>query len=185
MSGIKAPVGSRQYKEGSAVAIGTDCHAYIEYWKGIGWALDTKPPFELHNPQWFDDKPPPGYGEISVGRDYSFFGIIAGVRGWVPRVPNGLERARLYSEGLKVAPVGGPPRGMPIDLSTELKIFINYEGSGVHSHSWATLPELEFWMYLHKKENAGQWYSWRKIRDRMRKLEKKGQKTRVVFWFDS
>lgn len=62
--------------------------------------------------------------EVNVGRNYTLFGVLAGVR----------DRSR---------PVISEPRGVPDDMSKQTKKrYLRESEWGCHSYSWLTLKEL-------------------------------------------
>jgi len=149
------------------------------------WRLDTCKPFIKYNPSKLNGYPEL-YGEIDMRRDYYLFGILAGVRNGMSAMEkiNGLEMARLISQGKKIAPIG-QARGIPDNLSTCVKSFYEMYSDN-HSPSWGLFPEMEYWQYIYKRRAGdARVPDFDAVVDRMRALERGGSQTRAVFWFDS
>lgn len=97
--------------------MGCDIHFYVEYYKKNEWVSADV---------WEEDE---GYHSIPYhhqfynDRNYLLFGILAGVR-------SGIHKAI------------DSPRGLPFDLSKEVKSAGEEWGSDAHSHSWYYLEEL-------------------------------------------
>jgi hypothetical protein len=119
--------------------MGCDIHIYVEKKIGDTWFPIT--PLE-HNPD-YEEK----YGDSAwnhplrlnhynydVGRNYRVFSMLAGVR-------NGIGFASIKT-GEPITPIADP-RGLPEDVSAEVKAESDEWGVDGHSHSWLTLAELD------------------------------------------
>jgi hypothetical protein len=107
--------------------MGCDIHSYAETkWNGK-WELSTKPVFKN---SWYDPKSdyfkdePKFIPEPFNWRSYSMYGFLADVRNY------------------SYSPVISEPRGLPDDVSDEVKKEYDYWDMDGHSHSWLTLREL-------------------------------------------
>jgi hypothetical protein len=117
-----------------------------------------------------------------IGRNYTLFSFMAGVRGYFPESKE--------------------PRGMPTDASNETLEFHN-KSQDFHSASYLSLAELrevvefandkEYEMYvfeaeefnLEKPEKETYFHTYRALIKYMEHFENLGIESRVVFWFDS
>lgn len=106
-------------------------------------------------------------------RNYSLFGFLADVR-------------NVYN-----VPVLKGPRGLPEDVSKEVKLLSIEQISDSHSHSWLSLGELLSFDY-DCKVNGGGAYSLRDLVGReyfsaLKILSSLGTRrsVRIVFWFDN
>ena len=115
---------------------------------------------EFKNGDWWDD-----LGEISIGRWYSLFANMAGVRN--------------YNNNL--VPVA-EPRGFPKDASFESKYKYENWGSDAHTPSWLTLDEFRL---AYKNSDGYRDPVLDAIISAMETLESNGHNTRIVFWFDN
>jgi hypothetical protein len=173
--------------------MGTDVHTFLEYsHDGKQWELFTERQ-KVKNILDGIDYEPDEFGHWCLGRDYEFFGIIAGVRGFTQRFRvDGLTRARWAIDGAGHITIG-KPKGLPVDLSRAVRGLpevkhLSDPTSGWHHPSWGTLQELRGWVrvykhYYHQQASPGA--LWRLLIHTMERLEKKGTKTRIVFFFDS
>lgn len=168
--------------------MGCDISAYLEVRDKDGrWSLvrDVSPE---EDEDWVRDEVFPFY------RNYGVFGFLADVRN--------------YSR----CPVIAPPRGVPDDMSPELRE-LHWEGSCGHGYSWLTIAELLAYDYdqtfedrrtvkftppgtydnaaladegegerVTMREFIGEWFL-----DRVQELTKFGDPAdvRLVYWFDS
>lgn len=115
--------------------MGCDIHIYAEtkkreYWHYTGdfW----------ENPYFKEDQLPTDYNrryqaEPYCGRNYNLFALLADVR-------NGYGFAGCDT-GDAIIPIS-KPKGLPEDISDEIKAKSDYWDSDGHSHSWLTLKEL-------------------------------------------
>lgn len=115
--------------------MGTDIYAYIEVQDGNVWKLCGS--------------------DVWLNRNYTLFGLLAGVRSDVGMFA---------------------PRGMPADISAEL----NADRTPGHSGSWLTLEEL---IAVSEHEAMKGYDTLTEVLDRMQDMGK-GRPTRLVFWFD-
>lgn len=135
--------------------MGCDIHFYIQ-------KRDPSPAL-ANTPEEWDD-----WGQIEVGRNYSLFGAMAGVRGF---------HMKAVAE----------PRGLPIGGFSARQ---DFEEEGGHSASWLWVEELQ--------EAVERTLADGSLRDRqrtqeefapifaaLRLLENKPHACRVVFWFDN
>lgn len=110
--------------------MGCDIHIYLEKKENDRWVA-----IKGENPYYKDWKDEP---EFSLdwfynGRDYSLFALLADVR-----------------NDYNVEPLS-EPKGVPEDVSDEIrKEYEFWEGDG-HSHSWYTFDELVNFDYVNKK----------------------------------
>lgn len=147
--------------------------------------------------------------KIPDGRNYDWFGVLAGVRNYVNTIPI------------------AEPRGVPIDASVKVMKKIAYWDMDGHSHSWLTLKDFsehdwesasidgrmstvdrktgkevgkasysarwgsepDLYKYEHLPRVAKDLISnsWRKFLDKMELIAtKRGlENVRIVFWFDN
>lgn len=109
--------------------MGCDIHNHIEYLKTINgenkWICGD---YFMVNPYYEegidDGEKPLELVGFCNNRNYGLFSILAGVRN--------------YSDNKPIA----EPKGLPEDLSKEVKEDIEYWGTDGHSHSYFTLKEL-------------------------------------------
>lgn len=119
--------------------MGCDIHVYVEKKIGDTWFPIT--PLE-HNPDYEEQ-----YGDSAwnhplrlnhysydIGRNYRVFAMLAGVR-------NGIGFASVKT-GEPITPIS-QPRGLPNDVSPEVKTESDEWGCDGHDHSWLTLAELD------------------------------------------
>lgn len=114
----------------------------------------------------------------NVGRDYSLFGKMAGVR------------------DLSVKPIS-LAKGLPDDISKGTKHYRDWWGAEGHSDSWLNIQEIEKLAAWHNRKNddwhkdfSSQFgylhgdsiYNFRKYRDA---YPKEIESVRIVFWFDN
>ena len=124
--------------------MGCDIHAVVEF----------------KNTDWWGD-----FGEISIGRWYSLFANMAGVRN--------------YEDS--VVPVA-EPRGMPSDASFVAKDSHEDWGADAHTQSWLTLDEFKA---AYKNSEGYRDHVLDAMVSAMESLESNGHNTRIVFWFDN
>lgn len=137
--------------------MGCDIHHFFEVRRGNRW-------YSVHA----EIPSPYGGGEVSLlgapdlGRNYSLFGHLAGVRH---------------------SPVLGPiaePRGLPEDISPEVQRQADFWEDDAHSHSWLTLKEIRDNQDRHRQlvdlAEHMTWSLWGYGR---------GDSVRMVFWFDN
>lgn len=111
--------------------MGCDIHIHVEVWVNGRWrgVRGTSPYWDSN---WYDGERLCYEGWIYNGRNYKLFGILADVRnGW----------------GFAGIDIGDPaepisvPKGLPHDLSSELKENVDFDWG--HSHTYLTLQELQ------------------------------------------
>ncbi|KAH0792421.1 hypothetical protein GPJ56_003598 [Histomonas meleagridis] len=119
--------------------MGTDIHVHVEYKekKVTNHGSNNQPIYE--NGEWKcgdDFREPYSFStheiktielvpdELSVGRSYEMFAVLADVR-------NDFENAVMC-----------PPRGLPDDVTKEVQLECERWGNSCHSHSYFTLKEL-------------------------------------------
>mgnify|MGYP001578519903 CR=1 FL=1 len=120
--------------------MGCDIHTFVEYklWNDGGMRTGC---------------------EIWVARDYTLFGLMAGVRGSdLPDVP---------------------PRGIPDGLSDEVQNEYIRCGTDAHTESWLTLGELTTVLARHPHRDM------ELARTLMNITDQQGRDPRLVFWFDN
>jgi len=124
--------------------MGTDIHLFVERREGDKWVAVAGP-----NP-WYTE----GSGEpkeilgdwLWYGRDYDVFAILANVR-------NGYGFAGCDT-GDGFIPID-MPRGLPEDVSPEVRAEAEAWGLDGHSHSWITLRELLEYDWSRKTKHRG------------------------------
>jgi len=99
------------------------------------------------------------------GRNYTLFGVLAGVRGGEAQIDD--------------------PRGVPDNMSNTVDE-IHWAGApDIHSHSWFTLKELldHNWTQYHDEYQSCEHF----VVDTLNRLKALGDpaEIRVIFWFDS
>lgn len=163
--------------------MGCDIHIYVEkkiyknfdrtsrefYW--ISADKWTKNPMALFYPE-------EGVSEwhvksedcIYTSRNYLLFTVLAGVRNTVGVVP--------ISE----------PRGLPENVSNEIRLISDEEGQDAHSHSWLLGSEVLDYDWDQEIRENGVTYTYRQCcNDLLTALTELGnpQDFRIVFWFDN
>jgi len=83
---------------------------------------------------------------LHVDRNYNLFAVLADVR-------NGRGFAGVYT-GEEFKPIS-PPRGLPDDVSPEVRNESDEWGVDGHSHSWLTLAELLAFDYEQTRSSSG------------------------------
>lgn len=120
--------------------MGCDIHMYAEKKIGDTWYPFTPPE---HNKWYEEDEEDQPFNRQSAlnhddvawdGRNYRIFAMLAGVR-------NGIGFASVKT-GEPITPIS-KPRGLPEDVSAEVKQESDDWDIDGHSHSWLTLAELE------------------------------------------
>lgn len=125
--------------------MGCDIHFYVEKKEGDRWvSADT----------WTPDRYEPGRMEVAwdnrvyKGRNYDLFAMLADVR-------NGKGFAGVDTgDGFK--PIASP-KGLPDDVSPEVKAESDAWGEDGHSHSYFTLAELEGYDWHGQKTKHRGW----------------------------
>lgn len=147
--------------------MGCDIHFYVEKKDGDKWVSAdkwTSDPWDSGEPDYVDVKREDSFYH---DRDYLLFGILAGVR----------DRS---------LPPIAKPRGLPADMSSEVRARSESYGIDGHSHSWLTLAEL-----LAHDWSDGLKDRYGRVRlfvsETLPRLEKLGEpeNVRVVFFFDN
>ena len=177
--------------------MGCDIHMYVQYKEKKNSAEAEK---QGRDPYWWDFG-----GGFNPGRNYTLFGILAGVRdtpeknGFEPKgIPNfGLgwsARSDLY---LYITEDPIPGEGCcTLEDATRWRRPITHNSDGKpwytehpdwHSHSWMTIKELEKAYRWYKKESEdGLGLEYRVLLKTMKALEDDGKnEVVVVFWFDN
>lgn len=106
--------------------MGCDIHICVEKRTDYGWEVVEG------KSQWSGEMVVEGW--LYSGRNYSLFAILANVR-------NGYGVAGVDT-GDGFVPIS-MPRGLPDDVSRDVRARVGYWGPDGHSHSWLTLRELE------------------------------------------
>ena len=142
--------------------MGCDIHCYVEikhkgkthnYWRKVGDIF----PYEYYDKNSFPDKYNNEFNdEPEIGRNYDLFSIFAGVR-------NG-------TWGERVIPIS-EPRGLPKDVSDEIKEKSDKMGEDGHSHSYLTLEEIENYDWEKKIKHSA--YVSKKQKEEFEKTGKK------------
>ena len=164
------------------------------------WEMDRESPFEKYLFETSDPTPSLA-GSIDLGRDRELFWLLGGSThrplGY-QHTTNGIERAANCLKGINTS-IPHTSRGAPADVSKDVYEFwcwcehatkpkklsieqLNKFAEQDHL-SWLSFDEI-CWILKKHQHWGGALYSWRKVRRRMRVLEKKGRKTRILFWFD-
>lgn len=134
--------------------MGCDIHCYAEKKENGKWVKVVKAfPNRYYDPSKENKIDDDGYewnpefkDEPYSGRNYDLFGILADVR-------NGRGFAGIQTgEGFN--PICDP-KGLPIDVSDEVKKSSDDWGSDGHSHSWFTLKELQDYDWMQTTKNYG------------------------------
>lgn len=140
--------------------MGCDIHEYRE--KKVNGEWITADTWETEEDGYMTNDCP------YLGRNYTLFGFLAGVR---------IE----VSEGL------GEPKGLPDDVSTEVKQASDYWGSDGHSHSWVLVSDIKEHLakLLIEPTEASEYYEGglRSIVEMFKDID--GEDHRFVFWFDN
>lgn len=125
--------------------MGCDIHCYVEKRDGSKWvSADRWEPCEYEPDSGRKTVP---YGSrIYSGRNYDLFGILADVR-------NGRGFAGIRT-GAGFNPIS-EPKGLPVDVSPEVKAESEGWGCDGHSHSWLTLSELLAYDWTQETEHQG------------------------------
>jgi hypothetical protein len=157
------PSRQRNFKENRIV--GCDIHAYVEVqgdqdWQKVGAVFD--------NPDYRPESPPNDWNTPRTDhpirwRDYTLFGILAGVRNRSGNQPI------------------AEPRGLPSDVTPDVRRLSEEFGDDGHSHSSLLLSEILGW-----EDGFPQWQGdeWGKAIEIMKKLGEP-DRVRMVFWFDN
>lgn len=99
--------------------------------------------------------------DIYDGRDYELFGILAGVRG-------------------RCVPISHP-KGLPFDVTDEVKRLHDSWGEDAHSSSWLTFNEIYNSRFDYDNTSL-QHIALEMLRA---KRDQQSEYVRIVFWFDS
>jgi hypothetical protein len=153
----------RNFKENWIM--GCDIHAYVEVQCDQDW-LKVGPVFASwhYRPDCpLSDWNTPRTDHPIQWRDYTLFGILAGVRNRSGNQPI------------------AEPRGLPPDVSPEVFRLAEEFGDDGHSHSSLLLSEILGW-----EDGFPQWQGdeWGKAIEIMKKLGEP-DRVRMVFWFDN
>jgi hypothetical protein len=167
--------------------MGTGIHVYVEVryyrfddlnWeKGVWTSVDkwTQNPYyylypENKEPEWQVDIEDSRFCE----KNYFLFSILANVRNLEGIVPLSM------------------PRGIPENVSGEIKRVSDSEGTDAHSHSWLTLKELLNFNWNQVFTFDGKEYSYSQCAENfltefIPELQRLGDKddVRIVLWFDN
>lgn len=119
--------------------MGCDIHVHVERLDSDGsWAYQEPPEIELY--YYPKSMAKPCMGRYWYwGRNYTLFSLLAGVR-------NGIESFYGPATGHYLTPMS-LPRGIPDDVSPELRQEYDDWDLDGHSHSWFTLRELMLFDY--------------------------------------
>lgn len=158
--------------------MGCDIHAYIEYTNSDGYVRCFAP--------------------VHIGRDYTLFGYLAGVRGNPPGAlkPKGIpDKLSFWAEDAYCLHVnnanaakdysGWVTRESADDwVKKGYSVYIGEDKTRVsssdwHSSSWTTTKELE---KIYKRHKTNMLVA---IIATMKALDKAGNKSRLTFWFDN
>lgn len=185
--------------------MGADIHMFVEY-RNKKWAQEDQQ--EGRKPYWIS------YGdETNLDRNYTLFGVLAGVRGNYEDsfIPKGkLQRDEMgYVSGSKayLYIVDKPTEEVHEDgccSREQAEKWTQYgcriiedkwiEHPEWHSHSWMTIEELEEAFNRYKVHATQEWgepinnvpVEYRALLASMKALEDHGEnEVRVVFWFDN
>jgi hypothetical protein len=141
--------------------MGCDIHTYVEVKKNGQWVSADTWETETYDDREVMHVP---YGEsIYSGRNYDLFAILADVR-------NGVGFAGCDT-GEGFVPISSP-KGLPEDVTDEVKSVSEAWAGDAHSHSWVTLAELLAYDWtqtttLRGYVNAVTYYEWNRY-DRKR-----------------
>lgn len=129
--------------------MGCDIHIYAEVYVGDGkWvkqgAIFVNPYYDFAKPE--TEFNVPKIDEPYCGRNYDLFAILADVR-------NGRGFAGCVT-GMGFTPIA-MPKGLPIDVSDEIKKMSDDYGQDGHSHSFFTVKELLEYDWSEKTEHFG------------------------------
>ncbi len=165
--------------------MGCDIHLFVEkkiyniigfekkeYWISIDkWTKNEYFHFYPNEPEW----------EVSIEnemyskRNYFLFSILANVR----------------NKDNSIIPIS-IPRGLPDDVTKEIKILSDYEGADGHSHSWLSVKEILEYNWNQEYFKDGKKYLYRDIcsefidgfiPELLKIADPKD--LRIVFWFDN
>jgi hypothetical protein len=121
--------------------MGCDIHIYVEKKIGDTWFPIAPPEHNSYYEPGDEQEGGPynrplllNHDTYDVGRNYRVFAMLAGVR-------NGIGFASVKT-GEPITPIS-KPRGLPQDVSVEVREISNDWGPDGHSHSWLTLAELD------------------------------------------
>ncbi len=109
--------------------------------------------------------------KIYISRNYLLFSILAGVR------DNGKGIVKVSE-----------PRGLPIDVSEEIRLLSDEEGLNAHHHSWLLVSEVLDYDWDQEYIENDKVYTYRECcNDLLLALEELGESEdfRIVFWFDN
>lgn len=146
--------------------MGCDIHLYSETRKNGKWVADKASTFEVTDEgHSYTDMA----GSYSGGRDYTLFGLLA----------EGVRRDCEWAFG---------QRGLPDDVSDEIKKLSDSWDCDGHSHNHITVPELKHKaaeLLLHTGQVAS--YLTTQLRDLIDDLPASDtpEEQRIVFWFDN
>lgn len=119
--------------------MGCDIHMYVEVNDGISWQKVGDVFLGPYGEGGMSDSP-------YRGRNYDLFAILANVR-------NGYGFAGVKT-GKGFVPIS-LPKGLPVDVSTEIREESDSWGVDGHSHSWLTLKELKEYAWGQTTEHQG------------------------------
>jgi hypothetical protein len=145
--------------------VGCDIHAYVEVQDGQGWqkvgAIFDNPDYRPESP--LSDWNTPRTEHPIRWRDYTLFAIFADVRNRAGIVPI------------------AKPRGLPLDVSPEVRSAAQKFDDDGHSHSWLLLSEILGWEDAFRDWVDDEWGA------AIRTMETLGaaDRVRMVFWFDN
>lgn len=105
------------------------------------------------------------YAQLYIGRDYTLFGLMAGVR------------------NTNVTPIS-QPKGIPDDITVITRISLNDWSVDGHTHSYLNGEEIRKLATLHLMEDFGYFFDW-DWSDWLRHKSTEVEDIRFVFWFDN
>jgi len=145
--------------------MGCDIHIYTEVLKTINGE-----PKWCNSDHWLVDpytNLKTEVAEIYEGRSYRLFALLADIR-----------------NGGDIEPLDYP-RGMPLDISPQVKEEYDIWDSAGHSHSWFTLKELKLAKYALLDEIIDNLETRKRELFWCYKETEYDEKIRIVFWFDN
>lgn len=142
----------------------TDIHLYVEYWEEGKWVSADIWKYVTYDRWW-------KRSSYYSNQNYRLFAFLAGVR-------NRDYQPLSY------------PRGLPIDVSPEVRGNADFFEGDAHTHSWFLLSELlavDWTSPEGTRDSEIRWFTPTTFLKALEKMEKLGDpdEVRVVFWFDN